>query len=217
MRTSVLESGAPREGALFVQTEIPAGTSFQGSIASIDESAAELVKKFNGSTDAYLGRRRSGKAQIDFSISQIPQETPQLYEWSGVGTHWAAMTFTSDVILLDRLLRPITNLNDKSVSEYFALPSGVKVVVKNAFVQCRKVAGWSGIGQMFKPDDIAMRAGSTFLLYFEAGEENAILQWMKDIVEHGIGLRYEEGFGRVTFSEPLHMATLKNQKAGQAL
>ncbi len=217
MRTSVTQSGAPREGALFVQSEIPAGEQFQGTLASDDGRAAELIKLFNGRIAGFIGKRRSGKADFDFDSFNRPVETPELHAWQSKEKRWAAMTFASDAILIDRLLRPITCIDNQTLHCALGLPTAITVEVENSFATWRKVAGWSGVGKMFKPDDIAISMGSTALLHFKDGDEDEITQWMQGLAQNGAGLRREEGFGQITFSAPLHMAMFENQQPGIAL
>ena len=62
------------------------------------------------------------------------------------------------------------------------------------------------MAKIFKPDDVALVKGSTFLLTVDVTGEQRVRNWMQQVRTVGIGIRRSEGFGRVCFDEPLHIA-----------
>lgn len=230
-RTAVhLPSGSALEGSLHSQQELAPGTTFVGTLMVSDvttpNNATNLVdalfKGLCGSADdtivltAYTGRRRAGKVEISIQTSEAMPEQDFL-SWPKPADYcYFVLTFTSDVILIDRLLRPIITLDrdGKVLKNEMDFPS-VDVRVEKAFVHTRRVSGWNAVAQIFKPDDIAMVMGSTFLMRIKESAQQEVKDWMQQRIKHGVGLRRSEGFGQVRFDEPFHRAAA--QKRGGPL
>jgi CRISPR-associated protein Csx10 len=214
-RTAVGGGGSARNGALFTQEEIPAGFSFQGWIQGNEEKIDALRKSIalqtGGNITINIGKRRSGSAgfSIDLPLSFEPVSS---CVWKGQQGLWLAAKMESDTILVDRLLKPVIALDAASVVELMGAPSDA--VVKEAFISFRKISGWSQVGQMFKPDFYAIGRGSTFLLNFPHSPQKQLEAWAKDVEFYGVGLRRTEGFGQVSFRDPLHRTVLEANRAG---
>ena len=208
MRTAINARGGAREGNLYTREEIAAGTNFHGYLHSQDGEAQALLKalklEFGNDLTVYTGLRRSGKAKVRFGSSSSEPDLPLSYTWSGKTGRWAALTLASDGILVDHLLRPVVWLDSGRLKAYLGLPAGEEVEVVQSFVARRQAIGWSGVGKLYRPDDLALAAGSTFLLHFPQGETQGIKTWQGNLQANGIGLRRAEGFGQVTFTDPLH-------------
>jgi len=205
MSTAVVgSSGSARQGSLHSQQELAAQQTFSGYLVC---SQADLValqdalgsQEFQG----YLGRKRSGLVKV--SLQQEGKNWDEPFVVSSPkypGKAFAALTCTSDLILVDELLRPVSSLSTENLAALCSPPAGVQIV--KAFAASRTVAGWLGIGKIFKENDLAITAGSTFLLQFGENDRQVMLEWMQKLAVQGLGLRRSEGFGQVNFSEPLH-------------
>ncbi len=221
MRTSVGHGGGAREGFLFAQEELAAGTRFRGLALGGPELFAALQQALGLETDPVLivftGRRRSGKGKLELQVDTLPKEDKEVFfSWGQRPGVWAALKLASDLILVDRLLRPITVLDEDILHEHFGLPASQEVRIEKAYVAWRRVSGWSGVGKIFRPDDIALVAGSSFLLHFPGGKTAELQEWHARLEKEGVGLRRAEGFGRVTFRDPLHLASFTNQHGSKA-
>ena len=131
------------------------------------------------------------------------------------GSAFFTTTLFSDTILVDRLLRPVITLTPQILYDIHQVgfPEHIAVSVEKAFCATRRVSGWHTVAQIFKPDDIAITKGSTFLLKVSEADRNAVQEWMQKALYTGIGLRRSEGFGQVRFDEPLHETA--RMKGGQ--
>lgn len=217
MRTAVSpRTRSALRGALYSQTELPAESAFRGMLIATDANALEaLIQVLGNQFTGWTGRRRAGKLEVIFNPASPPSK-PKFLPWpTEDGWHFIALTLVSDAILIDRMLRPLITLTSEVLYEYLDFPTGVEVQVVKAFRAVRRVAGWSSVGKIFKPDDLALAAGSTFLLKVAADGASNVLDWMHRLTMEGIGLRRSEGFGRVVFDEPLHLATSRKGMEGR--
>jgi CRISPR-associated protein Csx10 len=89
---------------------------------------------------------------------------------------------------------------------------GVDVKIEKAFSATRRISGWNSVSRIFKSDDVALVVGSTFLLSVPEDDEQHVVDWMQTVMQSGIGVRRSEGFGRVVFDEPLHLAACENRE-----
>lgn len=101
----------------------------------------------------------------------------------------------SHAILVDEFLRPTPELD-------LGLP-GVKAVMKVAKPQI--IRGWNSAWRMPKPDDMGVMMGSVYLFRYEAKDVEVLSRLLANLTINGVGLRREEGFGRVVACEPFHI------------
>ncbi len=214
-RTAVAGKGSAREGLLFTQEELAAGNWFGGWVSGNEVAFDTLLKALQVKPGqefvVFFGKRLGGKARMYFGQT-VPAEKPVLFSWSGKTGLWITMTLVTEAILVDRLLRPVASLGAEEMVNLLGFPREMLIEVVCAFLSQRRVAGWSTVGRMFKPDDQALLAGSTFLLHCPQGETPQLHSWLEDVTAFGIGLRREEGFGQVTFADPLHVSVASEQK-----
>jgi CRISPR-associated protein Csx10 len=196
------------EGSLHSQRELPAGTEFRGLLTTVDAHALGALEDLLGSrVIGYTGRRRAGQVTLTLQPLALQPPQPAFLKWPiHTGSSFFTLTLLSDTILVDRLLRPVITLTTDILKdrEQVGFPDEVPVCVVKAFCAIRRVSGWQSVARIFKPDDIALVKGSTFLLQVPAQAEEPVWQWMNSVIITGIGLRKSEGFGRVCFDEPLH-------------
>lgn len=206
------------EASLHSQRELPAGSEFRGLLTAVDES---VVKELEAALDwpviGYTGRRRTGRVQLRLQPLSFQSPQPVSLPWpTEAGWKFFTLTLSSDAILVDRLLRPVITLTADIFKdrEQIGFPANVEVCIVKAFCATRRVSGWHSVARIFKPDDIALVKGSTFLLKAPAQDEERVQDWMRSVITTGIGLRKSEGFGRVCFDEPLHQLAAR-EKGGR--
>ncbi|MEW6296029.1 MAG: RAMP superfamily CRISPR-associated protein [Candidatus Diapherotrites archaeon] len=108
-----------------------------------------------------------------------------------------SITLASPAILVDEFLRPTARL-----------PLTFPGLDPEPLVQVAKshlVRGWQSSWGLPKPDDLALSAGSVFLWRYHGDDFHAMTAELQRITQEGIGLRREEGFGRLTVCELLNV------------
>ncbi len=101
----------------------------------------------------------------------------------------------SDAILVDEFLRPTSELElGFDQVKYVMKVAGAKVV-----------RGWNAAWGLPKQDEQAVAMGSVYLFCYEGNDLEELERFLVDLKVKGIGLRREEGFGRISVCEPLHI------------
>jgi hypothetical protein len=223
MRTAISpELGSALEASLHSREELPAGTIFYGLLTATDDALWEKLKqRLPEKIIGFTGKQRSGKMELVIQSTGGVQPRPNFFNLPGDNQLlYSTLTLTSDTVLIDPLLRPVVTLTPNIIKDpdQVGFPANVPISIKKAFCATRRVSGWNNVGQIFKADDIALKAGSTFLLEVPANTRGVVQGWMEKVTITGIGLRRSEGFGQVRFDEPLHMAATRNlEKLGGPL
>ncbi|WP_435550722.1 RAMP superfamily CRISPR-associated protein [Desulfobacterium sp. N47] len=185
-----------------------------GSIYIDDEQFEMLNSLARG--PVFVGAFRTrGQGEIELSIEPDEAETPfpDIVAWGSkfkgklkdivhdkipedlsVGLYFS-VTLESDTILVDQFLRPSSEIN---------LPfDNIQPVLKITKPQI--IRGWQAAWGLPKPDDIGLSMGSVFLFKYIGSDVDGLKQVLSTIVMKGIGLRREEGFGRISVCDPLHI------------
>ena len=185
-----------------------------GKIGLSDDQAEILNRLLQYPVFAGSERTRGrGELEISLTLLESVGEMPDIESWSEafkkqlelfsdgkipereLECTYFSVDLDSDAILVDRFLRPATDLE---------LPvENATLVLKIA--KARTVRGWNSAWRMPKPDDLAVAAGSVFLFRYEGDEPEALFKCLDEIIRDGIGLRREEGFGNVAVCDKLHI------------
>jgi CRISPR-associated Csx10 family RAMP protein len=112
-----------------------------------------------------------------------------------------SVTLYSDVILVDEYLRSLTYLS----STYLSKILKVELDLVKTFSSYHIVSGWHSGARLPKEDDVAISRGSTFLFRYNGNEREELVNGLKTLEEEGIGLRRNEGFGRLIICDPYHL------------
>jgi len=72
-------------------------------------------------------------------------------------------------------------------------------------VTSHTIRGWQASWGLPKPDDVAIKMGSVFLYRYTGDAFDELKDFLNELSYIGVGLRREEGFGRVTFCDSLHI------------
>lgn len=116
------------------------------------------------------------------------------------------LTLLSDAILVDQWGRSKLTLKDpKWLKELL----GTEVEIINCFCQSNNVDGFNNVLGLPQWRDIAIKVGSVVGFKFKLSEESKLnlddlRTRLKEIENNGIGLRRNEGFGRVVFNHPIY-------------
>ncbi len=101
----------------------------------------------------------------------------------------------SDAILTDRFLRP--------ASELPILFENLEYVMK--VTQARTVRGWNAKWGIPKPDDLAVAMGSVYLYKYAGEDADKLNNFLQELQLRGVGVRRDEGFGKIAICESLHL------------
>jgi CRISPR-associated protein Csx10 len=112
-----------------------------------------------------------------------------------------SITLYSDAVIMDKFMRYKSCIDEACLKEEFNMDN-VKCIC--AFNAVREILGWNAAWGRPKEKELAIEKGSVFFFKFNAEQENP-LETLKQIEEKGIGLRREEGFGRVYICDPFHI------------
>lgn len=121
------------------------------------------------------------------------------------------MLLLSDAIIVDPWGRFWRGFDAAWLKRELQLPNGAEVSIdcnQNsealAFSAVRTVDSFNATLGLPRARDIAIVAGSSVRLSFKGIPLNALLQRLEEVEAQGIGLRRNEGFGRVAFNHPVY-------------
>lgn len=115
-----------------------------------------------------------------------------------------SITLFSDAIIIDKFMRYKSYIDEQYLKEEFNLDN---VEFISAFNSTREILGWNAAWGLPKEKELAIEKGSTFFFKCDADQKN-LLETLEQIEIEGIGLRREEGFGRVYVCDPFHIENL---------
>lgn len=118
--------------------------------------------------------------------------------------------FYSDAILLDAYLCPATALTPAVLLQHYQqywpdhLRWPAQTRLLRAFTNAHTISGWNAAHQLPKWPDLAVNAGSVFVLLVPEAEKADALACLRQLELSGIGERRDEGFGQVKVGLPFH-------------
>ncbi len=188
--------------------------SLSGSIFIKDEQIEALNPLFNGPVFVGAARTR-GQGEIELLVET--EETallfPDIVEWDKkfkekikkissaevppelLAGLYFSITLESDAILVDRFLRPSAEIN-------FPFDN-IEPVLKVAKSQA--IRGWQSAWGLSKADDVGLSMGSVYLFRYTGSDFEGLQKVLISTAINGIGLRREEGFGRISICNSLHV------------
>ncbi len=141
-------------------------------------------------------------------------------ERPSAGDKGFALTLYSDLVAVDRLLRPLATLDPPALWDLLGgdAKSPVPFSAGAAFSGQREVAGFNGVPGLPRSPDTVIEAGSTWWFDWLPGTEPKAVENARRLLakaqRHGLGLRRGEGFGRVIVDHPLHAAAVDQTRPG---
>ena len=210
------ETQRASDGDLYSYDAIPTGTHLMSEI-TLDENTAwaDLAQladlPLRQPFDLYLGRALSrGYGYCRVWLEPLATNAPPLAcpvplevrrETTDDGTLY--LTLVSDTIIVDAWGRAVRQFED----DWLSAALGVSVSVRSQVVTPVTVEGWDARSGMPKWRDTALAKGSSVRL--ELNDTGGLAQSLAEVERIGIGLRRNEGFGRVVFNHLFH--TTQNQ------
>ncbi len=210
------ETQRASDGDLYSYEAIPTGTYLMSEIMLDENTAwADLAQladlPLRRPFDLYLGRALSrgyGRCRVwlePLATDAPPLACPVPFEARRETTDddTLYLTLVSDTIIVDAWGRAMRQFEDNWLSDAL----GVSVSVRSQVVTPVTVEGWDARSGMPKWRDTALVKGSSVRLKINDTEGTA--QHLIEVERSGIGLRRNEGFGRVVVNHPFH--TTQNQ------
>lgn len=214
------KSGRVHTGDLYGYVSLEPGQYFVGEITCTNESVwqalqqmAELqpVGQVNELRLGKAGQRGYGKASIVF---QPATESP----WHGLSSkdrikeaEHVTLLLLSDAIVTDPWGRFWRGFDTDWLKRELKLPDSAAVAIdknaaheERAFSAVRSVDAFNAKLGLPRSRDVAIVAGSSVRLTFSGIELSDLLKKLETAEAQGIGLRRDEGFGRVAFNHPVY-------------
>lgn len=111
------------------------------------------------------------------------------------------MTLLTDTILTDKWGRFYTTLNNEILNQIL----GSEVEVLNTYVKTKNIDGFNAYLGLPKWRENALSAGSSIGFKIKnPANNNELLKQFEELEKEGIGLRKNEGFGRIAFNHPIY-------------
>lgn len=152
-----------------------------------DKNIGERIKELNDEIkkDFEEFDKRNDKEKVYFGDELLKEEKQKLITFD----------FLSDMILP---FNEVSNVG-KQILELFDENFGEKLTLNNrrTFVNVEKLRGYNIINNSRKMDEIVITQGSVISYCIDNENLEGILGYLEKIEENGIGLRRNEGFGRV--------------------
>ncbi|WP_314392926.1 RAMP superfamily CRISPR-associated protein [Leptotrichia shahii] len=152
-----------------------------------DKNIGERIKELNDEIkkDFKEFDKRNDKEKVYFVDELLKEEKQKLITFD----------FLSDMILP---FNEVSNVG-KQILELFDENFGEKLTLNNrrTFVNVEKLRGYNIINNSRKMDEIVITQGSVISYCVDNENLEGILGYLEKIEENGIGLRRNEGFGRV--------------------
>lgn len=166
-------SGKSEDGEIFTYEGLDVGQKFKGEITGEEADLLTLTSLFGKNNNlVHIGRSKTaqyGEAILEFSdVSTLPEE-----EKSNI------ISLVSPAIILDK------NGNSSTLLE--TMENHLNVKIKKAIIGTIIVESFNRKWGVKKPSETAFAAGSVFEVEGDIG----------DILNEGVGIRRNEGFGEV--------------------
>lgn len=181
-RTSVAigESGTAISGQLFTRETLRAGQAFRGTIVA----SRDLLEILAGLGPVRIGGRRTthGLAQVSIRDGGAPPAAERRPDGMLI------VRLRSPGIFVDAYGRPADHPSADDLEDALGVPA----TVKKSWTRWEQAGGWHAASGLPKPQELAVCAGSTFLIHPERRVDDSALVRLS---ARGLGLRRHEGFG----------------------
>jgi CRISPR-associated protein Csx10 len=206
-------SGRVGEGDLYGYVSLEAGQYFLGELVCVDTSAWKALQQMADLPEPgelftlRIGKAfRRGHGQVSVVLERVLADGAD--PWSGASlaervkdlSAPLVLTLLTDTILSDPWGRFRVGFDETWLEELL----GVPVEIVRAFAQARRVDGFFGHLGLPRFRDLALVAGSAVGITFPDGPPDDLPDRLAAIERDGIGLRREEGYGRVAFNHPIY-------------
>lgn len=205
------ETGRVQKSKLYGYTVLEAGQYFVGEIQCANEEAWEQLKAMTGIEEEQplswrLGKaRRRGYGKVTAWLERFDDQRSDwiqlpLPERVKDPSQLVSLTLLTDTIVQNRWGQQAVSFHEHWLEETLGLG---KLHIKDAYVRSRIVDGFNNHLGLPRWRDTALVAGS--VVWFTLEKPPADWQArMAQLEREGIGLRRNEGFGRIAFNHPVY-------------
>jgi CRISPR-associated protein Csx10 len=174
------ESGTALSGQLFTRETVRAGQAFRGTIVASQDLRAIL----HGLGPVRIGGRRTthGLAEVSIRDGAAPPAAQRRPDGMLV------VRLRSPGIFTDAYGRPASHPSPADLEHALGVPARVV----ESWTRWEQAGGWHAASGLPKPQELAVSAGSTFLIHPERAVDDSALA---NLGAWGLGLRRHEGFG----------------------
>ena len=186
-RTALNADGTAKTGNLFTETGLRAGVVAVGQLLVRTDDAAGLDWLRQPRTLRVGGRRSTGGA-ADWTVQEDDAAGERTLADPGNSDGAMLVRCLAPLILVDQFGAPAADRG--AVEAALTQAAGQSMTVRREWVRTRTVEGWHTASGLPKVADWAIEAGSVF-------EVTGLTDAARERLEEGVGLRRQEGFGRV--------------------
>lgn len=213
------KSGRVNTGDLYGYVALEPGQYFVGEITCTDANVWRALETMAGLQPGEVNELKLGKAQQRGygKVSAVfrPREKPlwhlQSLSQRLASPQSATMLLLSDAIVPDPWGRFWRGFDPAWLQLELRLPPEAEVSIDRnedgealAFSAVRTVDAFNAKLALPRTRDIAIVAGSSVRLTFTGITLSDLLRVLEEVEAQGIGLRRDEGFGRVAFNHPVY-------------
>jgi CRISPR-associated protein Csx10 len=196
---SVDDSGVAASGALFSTDVIEPGTSFVGVVQPARDdltadAATMLLEELATLEEIRVGGRRSVYGRALATVSEATGGT----RIQRLGDQLIVLRLRSPGVFVDDHGRPGPDPNPTELRHVL----GTDATVERRWLRWQHIGGWHAASGLPKPQELAVVAGSTYVLR-TAGPVSE--ETLDRLARRGLGLRRHEGFGDLAGAPRLAM------------
>jgi CRISPR-associated protein Csx10 len=206
----------PKDKNVYFYEALAEGQLFYGEIAFSSQSHCELMDRLlRANPHARMGKAKyRGHGNVLFH-TPIQRDQSLLNDWKLKGWRGPGPCFSiylfSDAILVDESLNYRTGLDEKDLARWLKLPNteGFRVHIRlgqqshlKSFFKTGTTMGFNQHRGMPLPMEVVVTRGSVFTATYEGDID--IRGALESLEREGIGLRRNEGYGRILIDHAIH-------------
>ncbi len=204
-----LKTGKATTGDLFSYTLIESGQYFTGSIDIENWEDFSTLIGLKPQKDILFDLRIGKASSRGYGLTKVwfgSEEFENIFIGKSLEKRIdpkkpITMNLLTDAILVDRWGRFHTTFNNEILSHYL----GVEVEIINIYVKSKIVDGFNSYLGLPKWRDYSITSGSSVGFKIKNPENiEKLLKNMEKLEKEGIGLRREQGFGKIAFNHPVY-------------
>jgi CRISPR-associated protein Csx10 len=208
------ETGRVEEGQLFEYAALESGQFFAGEMVCADEEAWDLLQilsdlEVERPISLRLGKAtRRGYGKVTLWFEPVDGDGAHMWVQEPIaervkeGREELTLTFLTDAVISDPWGRFVTGFKSEWLTR--ELGFSVQVIGGRAFATTHLLDGFNTKIRLPRWRDMALAAGSTVRLRLLEPYTSELQDRLQEIEREGVGLRRNEGYGRVAFEHPLY-------------
>jgi CRISPR-associated protein Csx10 len=218
-------TGRVTEGQVFEYVALEAGLYFCGELVCANANAWRTFQEFLGLNpdksdqkvvEVRLGKgRQRGYGKVTMCLEKANGKPPlwvhkSIEERSDEEDQELTLTLLTDTVVTDVWGRFATGFETKWLADALEVKAeDLTIVEECAYAATQLVDSFNTVQQLPRWRDVALAAGSSARLTIANQPEGSLLKKLKAIERDGIGLRRNEGYGRVVVNHPIYTGALE--------